>query len=119
MLNNNHSLLLRSGEDNRYRRAEQLENGYFCGLVDRKELIARLRRQGARVETIGSNAHYALLRHGLRNQTLSVQDGKRAEDAFAEAAARDLSIPSQGWLGDACADHFMYRVEKLARGRQR
>src|SRR5262245_20828299 len=68
VLNNNHSLLLASGEDNRFRRAEQLENGYFCGLVDRRQLTAQLRRRGARVRPLGSNAHYSLLRHGLRGR---------------------------------------------------
>jgi SAM-dependent methyltransferase len=112
VLNNNHSLLLASGEDNRFRRAEQLANGYFCGLVDRRQLTAQLARRGARVSALGSNAHYSLLRHGLRGRVRDPQLEKECARAFGAAAERDLEEPGQGWLGEACADHFVYRVER-------
>ena len=116
VLNNNHSLLLASGEDNRYRKAEQLDNGYFCGLVDRRELLSALRRRGAAVTPLGSNAHYSLLRHGLRGRVRDPRLEKECARAFAAAAERDLAEPAQGWLGEACADHFVYRIER-PRGR--
>jgi SAM-dependent methyltransferase len=116
VLNNNHSLLLRTGEDNRFRRAEQLANGYFCGLVDRRRLTAALARRGARVSALGSNAHYSLLRHGLRGRVRTRAEHAEAARAFTEAARRDLAEPEQGWLGEACADHFLYRIER-PRGR--
>jgi ubiquinone/menaquinone biosynthesis C-methylase UbiE len=116
VLNNNHSLLLASGEDNRFRRAEQLENGYFCGLVDRRQLTARLARRGARVRALGSNAHYSLLRHGLRGRVRDPRLEKECAQAFAAAAARDLAEPRQGFLGEACADHFVYRIERPRAG---
>jgi ubiquinone/menaquinone biosynthesis C-methylase UbiE len=119
VLNNNHSLLLRSGQDNRYRKATQLENGYFCGLVDRRQLVGLLERQGSRIETLGSNAHYSLLRHGLREKVTAAADRRSSEAAFGEATDRDLAEPIQGWLGEACADHFLYRVRKPARRRKR
>ena len=112
VVNNNHSLLLRSGEDNRYRRAEQLPNGYFCGLVDRRSLAAELERTGARVEPLGSNAHYSLLRHSLRGRVSGRGERAEAARAFAEATERDLAENRQGWLGEACADHFLYRVRR-------
>jgi len=119
VVNNNHSLLLRGGEDNRYRRAVQLANGYFCGLVDRRSLVAGLARAGARVEALGSNAHYSLLRHSLRGRVAAAAARGAAAQAFAEAAERDLAEPSQGWLGEACADHFLYRIRKPGRGARR
>jgi len=115
VLNNNHSLLLRAGEDNSFRRAEQLANGYFCGLVDRRRLTAALGRRGARVRALGSNAHYSLLRHGLRGRVRTRPEQAEAARAFAEAARRDLEAPAQGWLGEACADHFLYRIERPRR----
>src|SRR5262249_246528 len=56
VLNNNRSLLLSAGVDNRHRKARQLPNGYYCGLVDRATLVARLARRGTRVDVLGSNA---------------------------------------------------------------
>jgi ubiquinone/menaquinone biosynthesis C-methylase UbiE len=116
VVNNNHSLLLASGEDNHFRRAEQLANGYFCGLVDRRQLTAALARRGARVEAIGTNSHYSLLRHGLRGRVRDPRLEKECARAFGAAAERDLAEPAQGWLGEACADHFVYRIER-PRGR--
>jgi ubiquinone/menaquinone biosynthesis C-methylase UbiE len=115
VLNNNHSLLLASGDDNRYRRAEQLDNGYFCGLVDRRQLTGELARRGARVTALGSNAHYSLLRHSLRGRVRDPKTEKDCAQAFAAAAARDLAEPAQGWLGEACADHFVYEIERARR----
>lgn len=112
VVNNNHSLLLASGEDNRFRKAEQLENGYFCGLVDRHQLTAALARRGARVRAIGSNPHYSLLRHGLRGKVRDPRLEKEGARAFLAAAERDLEETDQGWLGEACADHFVYRIER-------
>jgi len=112
VVNNNHSLLLASGEDNRFRRAEQLANGYFCGLVDRRQLTAALARRGARVRAIGTNSHYSLLRHGLRGRVRDPRLEKECARAFEAAAERDLAEPDQGWLGEACADHFVYRIER-------
>jgi 2-polyprenyl-3-methyl-5-hydroxy-6-metoxy-1,4-benzoquinol methylase len=118
VLNNNHSLLLKSGQDNRYRRAVQLDNGYFCGLVDRRSLLSLLERQGARVDVLGSNAHYSLLRHGLRDRLQSPSDRNSAERAFQEATTRDLDESSQGWLGESCADHFLYRIRRASSRRR-
>lgn len=115
VLNNDRSLLLAGGEDNRFRRDRQLENGYYCGLVDRGRLAAQLARAGARVEALGSNAHYSLLRHGLRGRVRTRAQRLEAARAFGEAAERDLASPRQGWLGEACADHFLYRATRRRR----
>lgn len=112
VLNNNRSLLLRAGRDNRYRQARQLPNGYFCGLVDRVRLMARLNGKSARVEPLGSNGHYAVLRHALHGRTMRRAESDEAAVAFAAATARDLDAPTQGAFGDSCADHFMYRIVK-------
>jgi SAM-dependent methyltransferase len=114
VLNNDRSLLLRGSDDNRYRRARQLENGYFCGLVARRALVRQLERQGATVEARGSNAHYALLRHALRGKPAERDERVRAR-LFREAAARDLAAPAQGEFGLAFADHYFYRAMKPAR----
>ncbi len=110
VLNNNHSLLLRAGRDNTYRQARQLDNGYYCGLVDRVSLVARLAKKGAKVEELGSNAHYAVLRHALHGRAMKPAEAKEAERAFAAAADRDLAEPRQGEFGATCADHFVYRI---------
>jgi SAM-dependent methyltransferase len=115
VLNNNHSLLLRSGQDNSYRKAVQLDNGYFCGLVDRRSLMSLLEHRGARIDVLSSNAHYSLLRHGLRDRLQSPSDRRHSEHAFREATDRDLEDSAQGWLGEACADHFLYRIRKRGR----
>lgn len=118
VVNNNHSLLLRSGQDNRYRKAVQLDNGYFCGLVDRRSLMSLVERHGARVEVLSSNAHYSLLRHGLRDKLHTASDRRQSEQAFQEATDRDLEDAAQGWLGEACADHFLYRIKKPRKRRR-
>jgi ubiquinone/menaquinone biosynthesis C-methylase UbiE len=110
VLNNNRSLLLNAGVDNTYRKARQLPNGYYCGLVDRETLVAKLARAGAAVSAIGSNAHYAALRHAMRGRTVSPKEARAAAKAFAEATAQDLAYPDQGGFGAACADHFFYRI---------
>ena len=113
VLNNNRSLLLRAGRDNAYRKARQLPNGYFCGLVDRVKLMAKLGNgKRARVEELGSNAHYAVLRHALHGRAMRRAENEEAAVAFAAATARDLDGPRQGAFGDACADHYMYRIVK-------
>ena len=121
VLNNNRSLLLRAGRDNRYRQARQLENGYYCGLVDRVSLVERVAKRGARVEELGSNAHYAVLRHALHGRTMKPAEAREAERAFIVATDRDLEAPRQGEFGTTCADHFVYRIVKAksaARGRK-
>jgi SAM-dependent methyltransferase len=110
VLNNNRSLLLRAGRDNSYRQARQLDNGYYCGLVDRVTLVARLARKGARVEELGSNAHYAVLRHALHGRPMKPSETREARAAFAAATDRDLADPHQGEFGRSCADHFVYRI---------
>lgn len=112
VLNNNRSLLLRAGRDNQHRQARQLPNGYFAGLVDRVKLMAGLAGKRARVEELGSNGHYAVLRHALHGRPMKKAEADEAAMAFAAATARDLREPSQGAFGDACADHFMYRIVK-------
>ena len=110
MLLNNRSLLMQAGYDNRHRRARQLPNGYYCGLPDRDAIVATLRRSGARVTALGSNAHYAILRHALRDRSLGPAETRRAARAFADAAMRDLSEPGQGQFGEIYADHFFYHI---------
>ncbi|MEO6462884.1 MAG: class I SAM-dependent methyltransferase [Candidatus Eisenbacteria bacterium] len=110
VLNNNRSLLLRAGRDNTYRQARQLDNGYYCGLVDRVTLVSRLARKGAQAEELGSNAHYAVLRHALHGRPMKPAESREAERAFVAATDRDLEEPRQGEFGATCADHFMYRI---------
>ena len=110
MLNNDRSLLLQAGRDNRHRRARQLPNGYYCGLPERDAILATLRRSGARVTVLGSNAHYAILRHALHDRTLGPAEARRAARAFADAASHDLSEPHQGQFGELYADHFFYQI---------
>jgi SAM-dependent methyltransferase len=112
VLNNNRSLLLSAGQDNRYRQAKQLPNGYYCGLVDRHQLVGGLARRGHRVELLGSNGHYAVLRHALRGRELTPAGAREAARAFVAATDRDLAEPSQGEFGETCADHFFYRIVK-------
>jgi 2-polyprenyl-3-methyl-5-hydroxy-6-metoxy-1,4-benzoquinol methylase len=112
VLNNNRSLLLKAGSDNRHRKARQLANGYYCGLVDRESLVQDIARRGARVEVLGSNAHYAVLRHALHGRPLARAHQAEAARAFAAATERDLVEPAQGAFGAACADHFFYRITR-------
>jgi SAM-dependent methyltransferase len=112
VLNNNRSLLLRAGRDNRYRQARQLDNGYYCGLVDRVTLVSRLARGGAKVEELGSNAHYAVLRHALHGRPMKPAESREARHAFVAATDRDLADPHQEEFGATCADHFMYRIAR-------
>ena len=110
MLLNNRSLLLQAGRDNRHRRARQLPNGYYCGLPDRDAIVARLRDSGAGVTLLGSNAHYAILRHALHDRSPRPAEARRATRAFADAARRDLSDPHQEQFGEMYADHFFYHI---------
>jgi len=116
VLNNNRSLLLRAGRDNSYRQARQLDNGYYCGLVDRVSLVTRLARGGAKVEELGSNAHYAVLRHALHGRAMKPAEAREAGRAFVAATDRDLTDPHQDEFGVSCADHFVYRIVKQAAG---
>src|SRR5262245_12638298 len=110
MLLNNRSLLMQPGYDNRHRRARQLPNGYYCGLPDRDAIAATLRRRGAGVTLLGSNAYYAILRHALHERSLPPGAARRVAREFADAAARDLAEPHQGQFGEVYADHFFYRI---------
>ena len=115
VLNNNRSLLLSAGSDNRHRKARQLANGYYCGLVDRESLVTDIARRGARVEVLGSNAHYAVLRHALHGRPPLRAHRTLAAHAFGAATERDLAEPAQGALGATCADHFFYRITRPRR----
>jgi SAM-dependent methyltransferase len=110
MLLNDRSPLMQAGYDNRHRRARQLPNGYYCGLPEREAIVAPLRRRGARVTMLGSNAYYAVLRHALHDRPLGRGAARRVADAFADAARRDLAEPHQGRFGETYADHFLYRI---------
>ena len=110
VLNNHRSLPMQAGRDNRHRRAQQLPNGYYCGLPDCDAIVATLRQSGARVTVLGSNAHYAILRHTLRDHSLGRADARRATRAFADAAGRDLAEPHQGRFGELYADHIFYQI---------
>jgi 2-polyprenyl-3-methyl-5-hydroxy-6-metoxy-1,4-benzoquinol methylase len=112
VLNNNRSLLLTAGRDNRHRQARQLPNGYYCGLVDRETLVRSLAKRGARVTAIGSNGHYAVLRHALHGRPVTPAEARQAAKAFSAATDRDLAEPLQDEFGRTCADHFFYRIER-------
>ena len=99
VLNNNRSLLLNAGKDNAHRQARQLPNGYYAGLVDRETLVGKLAKAGARVSAIGSNGHYAVLRHALHGRTVTPKEARVAARAFAAATERDLASPDQGAFG--------------------
>ena len=115
VLNNNRSLLLQAGADNRHRQARQLENGYFCGLVNREKLVRLVEKNGGQARILGSNAHYAVLRHAFRGKEISRREEAQLARDFEWAAQRDLAEPLQGSFGETCADHFFYRITR-ARG---
>jgi SAM-dependent methyltransferase len=81
-----------------------------AGLVDRETLVGKLARAGRRVSAIGSNGHYAVLRHALHGRTVTPEEARVAAQAFAAATERDLADPDQGAFGATCADHFFYRI---------
>jgi len=112
VLNNNRSLLLTAGSDNRHRKARQLPNGYYCGLVDRELLVHGIARRGAKVEVLGSNAHYSVLRHALHGRPLPRGASRGAARAFGAAIERDLADAAQGEFGATCADHYFYRITR-------
>jgi hypothetical protein len=62
------------------------------------------------VTLLGSNAHYAALRHALHGRPLEPAAARRVARAFADAATRDLAEPQQGRFGEVYADHFLYRI---------
>lgn len=63
-LNNNRSQFLRSNaRDNPYRIAKQLENGYFCELMDAEHVVSTAIGVGLSPQSWFFNAHYSLFRH--------------------------------------------------------
>jgi len=112
VLNNPHSVLLRAPDDNRYRKGHQFPNGYYCALVDRRKLFSRLKRH-FRVEPVGSNLVYSVLRQVFRHVAVQPSDAALRGRAFRLAAELDLRFRSKGPLDELLTDHTFFRAVKL------
>ena len=111
VLNNASSRFLGDPKDNPYRVGAQRENGYFCGVVDERSLLAETAAWFT-CEPLGSNVFYSLQRHAAR----WLPDAARASEAagrFFEAAARwDLALRPRGGAATVAADHHLYLLRR-------
>lgn len=62
-INNNKSIFLVENRDNSYRKAQQLENGYFCDLIDRAEIESLLMSLGLQIVSIHRNPLFSIMYH--------------------------------------------------------
>jgi SAM-dependent methyltransferase len=107
VLNNDASVLLRDPADNPHRVAAQRENGYYCALVTRAELL-RDAASGFEDRVLGSNLFYSLQRHAARALPEPARRDGRLAPFFARAAALDRALRPEGPMADAAADHHLH-----------
>lgn len=60
-INNAGSVFLRNKQDNDFRKGRQLENGYFCTLVDSKEIFRHLQHLGFTIIAVFRNPIFSLI----------------------------------------------------------
>lgn len=111
VFNNPHSVLLRAPGDNRFRKGHQFPNGYYCALVDRGRLFKRLTRN-FKVEPVGTNLAYSVLRHFFRNVAAKPADAPLRRKAFRLAAELDLRFRTKGPLDELLTDHTFFRATR-------
>jgi hypothetical protein len=111
VLNNDASALLRDPGDNPHRVAAQRENGYYCALVTRGELL-RDAAAGFEDRILGSNLFYSLQRHASRALPEPARRSGRLAPFFERAAALDRALRPRGPLADAAADHHLHLLAR-------
>jgi ubiquinone/menaquinone biosynthesis C-methylase UbiE len=111
VFNNPHSVLLRAPADNKFRKGHQFPNGYYCALVDRRRLVKQLERH-FRVEPVGSNTVYAVLRQVFRATGNKPADAALRRRAFKLAVEMDLRFRVKGALDELLTDHTFFRAVK-------
>ena len=109
VFNNPHSVLLHAPTENKFRKGHQFPNGYYCALVDRKRLLRNLAR-GFRVEPVGSNPVYSVLRQLFRSGGSRASDAGLRRRALRVAVDLDLRFRNKGPLDELLTDHTFYRA---------
>ena len=107
VLNNDASILLRDPADNPHRVGAQRENGYYCALVKRGELLAEAAAD-FEDRVLGANLFYSLHRHASRALGDGARRDPRLDAFFARAAAWDRALRPVGPMAAAVADHDLH-----------
>jgi SAM-dependent methyltransferase len=107
VLNNDESALLRDPGDNPHRVGAQRENGYYCAVVTRAELL-REAAPSFEDRVLGSNLLYSLQRHASRALPESSRRDRRLTPFFERAAAFDRALRPMGSMADRAADHHLH-----------
>jgi hypothetical protein len=107
VLNNDASILLRDPADNPHRVGAQRENGYFCAVVRKDELLDE---SIGRFEdrAVGSNLFYSMQRHASRALPESSRRDPRLAGFFQRAASWDRALRPIGPMASAAADHHLH-----------
>lgn len=107
VLNNASSRFLANHGDNPLRDGIQRPGGYYCALVDARDLLEEASPE-FEDRLIGSNLLYSLQRHAARRLPESERRAPQLSPFFHRAAAWDAAIRPIGPLPDAAADHHLH-----------
>lgn len=76
VINNSKSRLLKTNDDNRYRKSTQLHNGYYAGISEYEEIKKALIENGFRISSVATNPFFSVVRRlnkeGVDSAALSV-----------------------------------------------
>jgi 2-polyprenyl-3-methyl-5-hydroxy-6-metoxy-1,4-benzoquinol methylase len=111
IINNGSSVFL--GIERRYKEAEQRDDGYFCGIVDRNMILEIMANAGFNCKSVGSNMFQSIAKH-LSYQFIPAIGGESVLRAlFAFCTDLDLRYRDKGDLDASFADQFLIKAEKV------
>lgn len=99
VINNKNNKLLNRFEDNPKRKAQQLENGYYCGLTDAECIAEILKKNNINIFKVAANPMYGVLRQVSRD----IDNMNIIEKLYENAIVKDIEYYSN--LNKLQSDH--------------
>ena len=111
VVNNEESRFL--SEESRYGMSSQQDNGYFVGIIGKKNIKSFFAQHGFVVRTEGSNFFQSLIKHVGRK--MNILGESKLLPTLTELALRlDLDFPKKGDLDAAYADQWVISARSVA-----
>ena len=110
-INNLNSIFLENGRDNPFRKSQQLDNGYFCSLIDKAIINEHLRSLNFEITATYSNPFFSIISHLLReidNNNVSEELGNKWIDL-----ANKLDEENTNDISNIVSDQIILEIKKI------
>ncbi|PFL57213.1 hypothetical protein COJ27_29880 [Bacillus cereus] len=112
VVNNSKNSYLKHSKDNQFRKNQQLENGYYCGLTNLDMLKQILEDNNCKIIKTFGNTLYSILRHAYVKAEKNSELSSKISMLSDIAVDIDFEIFSENTLDQIYADQFIIVSQK-------